>query len=254
MYLWQSNNFHTLRVSWKNSSFFFWWETIRCTENADHRKQIRSYKKRWFASFQPGRNSIADESAWLTFPAIDLLADWLKPDHRVFEYGGGGSTLFFCNRAGFVATVEHDEGWFKVLSAKIREKGHLNWEGSFVAGEDLSTPAQTDISDPAQYRSGATVFENYTFEKYAKAVKHYDLASFDLILVDGRARPACIQEALPYLKPGGLLILDNAERPYYTAAFKHIFAEQFTTLLNQQFPCPYAPGFTLTLILQKNHP
>lgn len=39
-------------------------------------------------------------------------------------------------------------------------------------------------------------------------------ASFDLVVVDGRGRPACVARAMRLLKPsGGVLVVDNAERP-----------------------------------------
>ncbi len=239
------------RVSWKKSTLFFWLETNRYAENAAHRRQIYSYKSRWTASLQPGRNSVDDESAWLTFAAIDYLQDWLKPEHRVFEYGGGGSTLFFCQRAAFVATVENNKDWFQTLTAKLREKGYQNWEGYYAEGEPLTDPAEVDIANPNHFASAAPSLENHSFERYAKTIDHYPEATFDLILVDGRSRPACVQAAIPHLKSGGLLVLDNAERPYYTAAFKQVFADQFEVIMDQRFPCVYVPQFTITLILKK---
>src|SRR3990167_4328675 len=43
---------------------------------------------------------------------------------------------------------------------------------------------------------------------------------FDLILVDGRNRKGCILHAIRTLKRGGVLMLDNAERPYYKKAIE----------------------------------
>ena len=34
----------------------------------------------------------------------------------------------------------------------------------------------------------------------------------DLVVIDGRAREACLDRALPRLAPGGLVVLDNVER------------------------------------------
>ena len=43
---------------------------------------------------------------------------------------------------------------------------------------------------------------------------------YDYISVDGRARVACLERALPLLKPqGGVLMLDNSDRKYYQRAF-----------------------------------
>ena len=41
--------------------------------------------------------------------------------------------------------------------------------------------------------------------------------TFDLISIDGRARVGCFPRALELIKPhGGVLVLDNSERPNYT--------------------------------------
>ena len=56
------------------------------------------------------------------------------------------------------------------------------------------------------------------FADYVKAafVPEAEAGTFDLVSIDGRARVACFPRALQLLKPhGGVLVLDNAERPYY---------------------------------------
>ncbi len=47
---------------------------------------------------------------------------------------------------------------------------------------------------------------------YADAIAGFPPKSFDWILVDGMVRLTCFRNALDKLKPGGLLILDNANR------------------------------------------
>lgn len=56
------------------------------------------------------------------------------------------------------------------------------------------------------------------FAEYAKAafVPDSEAGTFDFVSIDGRARVACFPRALQLLKPhGGVLVLDNAERPHY---------------------------------------
>ena len=48
-----------------------------------------------------------------------------------------------------------------------------------------------------------------TYEGVAGTIPHNSL---DFALVDGRRRLACTKMVLPKIKPGGILILDNAER------------------------------------------
>jgi predicted O-methyltransferase YrrM len=47
---------------------------------------------------------------------------------RVFEYGSGGSTLFFGERAKVLVSVEHDREWYKVLKQHLEKRGLRNVE------------------------------------------------------------------------------------------------------------------------------
>lgn len=238
-------------MAWQRTAPYFYWQALRYARNWTHFRRMIACFSEWKAALRPGRNSVADERAWITFAALDYLDKWLRPTQRVFEYGGGGSTLFFCKRVGFVATVEHDGQWFDILTEKIKEKNYSNWEGVFIPGQPVMDGSPPRPADPDAFRSGGQGFENQSFEAYAKAITRYAPASFDLILVDGRARPSCIQQALPYLQPGGLLVIDNAERDYYTVAFKEVFSKQFEPVLTDYSPGPYAAIFTITLVLVK---
>ncbi len=238
-------------MSWKKSWPFFAWQSLRFASNFGHFQQIWGYKKRWSASFQEGRNSVVDELPWINFLAIDYLKQQLRPDFKVFEFGGGGSTLFFCKNVAEVATVEDHAEWFKTLTETVQAKGYQNWRGFFVSPEPVTDSRQRSHQDPADFKSSLKSLENMSFEKYARSIDAYPEAYFDLILVDGRARTSCIQQAIPRLKKGGLLVVDNTERPYYLAPFQAVFAEQFTVELHQYSPVSYTPDFTITTILRK---
>jgi predicted O-methyltransferase YrrM len=60
------------------------------------------------------------------------------------------------------------------------------------------------------------------FHRYASAIDAFPDGSFDVVLVDGRARPACIRHGARKVRVGGWLILDNAEREYYV---RHVQAD-----------------------------
>jgi predicted O-methyltransferase YrrM len=42
--------------------------------------------------------------------------------------------------------------------------------------------------------------------------------SFDLIVIDGRARAACLRQAIPHLAEDGLIVFDNSNRARYAEA------------------------------------
>ncbi len=159
-----------------------------------------------------------DESPWMVFAAIDRMQRHLRPGARVFEWGSGGSTLFFAKRAGEVVAVEHDEKW----AAQVREAcaGHdyRHVTVDFIP-PDSTPPAETfDPADPGRAYSSAKAYHGLTFQHYTERILAFPDAHFDIVVVDGRARPACLRLALPKVKPGGLLVLDNSDRPHYRPA------------------------------------
>ena len=238
-------------MSWKKSPLFFAWQMLRFAKNLPHFKKMWSYRSEWLRSFQAGRNSVADEQAWITFPAIDCLKELIQPDFQVFEFGGGGSTLFFCRRAKHVVTVEDHAEWFSKLQEIVQAKNYHNWEGYFVEPEKIVDQRPRSFEKPADFVSGAKGLSHLSYERYARAIDPFPEEFFDLILVDGRARPSCIMQALPHLKSNGMLVIDNTERAYYTTPFQDKFRRDFETLLDARHPTPYSPDFTRTTILRK---
>lgn len=237
-------------MAWKKSFAFFVFQNFKYARNAEERAKNAALYEKWKTSFEPGRNSLADEWPWLSFPAIEFLEKYLKPEHRVFEFGGGGSTLFFAKRVAFLATVENDGGWFSNLEKTMSSLGQKNWQGFFVGSEKHDGDRPLDISKPEDFASSAEGEFGNSFEKYAKTIHQFPEDHFDLVLVDGRSRPSCVAESLQHLKKGGILIIDNAEREHYSKAFKQVFKAQFKTVLDARAPLPYTPDFTKTMILR----
>ena len=60
-------------------------------------------------------------------------------------------------------------------------------------------------------------FEGLDFHDYVAALDDTD-GSFDLIVVDGRARNACFHRAVSRLAPDGVLVFDNVDRERYRSA------------------------------------
>ncbi|HRI61721.1 MAG TPA: hypothetical protein PK228_18415 [Saprospiraceae bacterium] len=238
-------------MSWKKSLPWFAWQSVRYAQSWAHFRKIWSYRKRWNKSFGANRNSVADELPWLNFTALEFLEQNIRPEYRVFEFGGGGSTLFFCKNVAEVATVEDHAGWFETLTGTVSTKGYQNWKGFFVAPEQAPNDRPRSKQNPNDFSSGAKGMEHLSFEKYARTIDQYPDDYFDLVLVDGRARPSCIQQALPHLKTGGLLVVDNTERPYYLAPFQEIIAERYKVETDCYAPVAYTPDFTKTTILRK---
>ena len=142
---------------------------------------------------------------WWPYSAQKWVDATLPVGAAVFEFGGGGSTLWMQTRASKVYCVEHDRGWYEELSAATAE----NVSVIFVPTSD-----EGNIGTPVE--------PNRYFDKYVNVIKEQADESFDLIIVDGRARVACGIASLPKLKPGGMLLLDDSDRPQYSQLVKAI--------------------------------
>ena len=132
---------------------------------------------------------------WIAWPCIDFMNDFLTPERTVFEWGGGGSTLFFLKKGCRVTTVESSAKWVGELEAQIDAlglKARKRW--------DLRYVPLTDGADPA-------------FVDYIRQVG--EGAPWDLIMVDGWSRLDCLREGLRHVKVGGALVLDNANQKQF---------------------------------------
>jgi hypothetical protein len=238
-------------MDWKKSIFYFTYQAFKHANNIKDVQSSFKWYATWMQSFGAGRNSVADELPWLNLPAIQYLKDNITPAFKIYEYGGGGSTLFFCARAVEVVTVEDHQAWFATLTQTIQNKSYTNWKGRFISPETVDGNQSRSHENPADFKSGAKGLEHLSFEKYAKSIHDFPADYFDLVLVDGRARPSCIQEAIPHLKSGGLLVVDNTERPYYLGPFRSILALEYEKVLEVQAPVYYTPDFTITSIYRK---
>lgn len=201
------------------------------------------------------------EQPWLTYDAIALLTRILKdrPYARVFEYGSGGSTLFFARRAAEVVSVEHDPKWAETVFSRLTATGIENVHYSHIPPDaPIETlPGQAalsndtisdDITDPAGFLSSD--FPGRPLRSYVSRIDAYPDGYFDIVLVDGRARPSCVAHALPKVAPGGWLLLDNAERPEYRPAQALVSAREWRRRALPG-PGPLVDYFFLTVAWQK---
>lgn len=143
---------------------------------------------------------------WWTFASSDLVAAWLRgrPGARVFEWGSGASTLWLAARAGSVRSVEHHAGWAGALSPRLPG----NVELRVVEAVPSTSPVV------ASARAG---HDGLDFAAYVAAID--DVAGdFDVVVIDGRAREACLARAVERLAPGGLIVFDNVDRRRYRDA------------------------------------
>jgi len=172
----------------------------------------------WLRSLLPGHNPFNDELPWITFRAIQWLLSFLKPEMRVFEYGTGGSTLFFAKRVSELVSVEHDEVFHSAVAGRLAKQGIQNCRLVLCRPEKDSQAALNVAYGTETFTSFEPRHAGEYFEKYVKVIDEYEDGYFDLVMVDGRARASCVRRAVDKIRQGGALLLDNSERPAYETA------------------------------------
>lgn len=153
---------------------------------------------------------VAMDIPWWTYDAIDAVEAWLRDREgaRVFEFGSGASSLWLSRRAREVRSVEHAAGFYEYMRPAFGAQENLAVElVEPVASEHPSVPSQK---------------EGHSGLDFADYVGAIDRAggTFDLVVVDGRARAACLARALRFLAPDGLVVFDNSRRARYRPAIE----------------------------------
>ena len=177
---------------------------------------------------------------WWTFDSVDRVADFLarRPGARVFEWGSGASTLWLAARAGSVHSVEHDAGWAEALLPRL------------PANVDLVVVSPTPSPAPV-IGSAKPGHAGLDFSSYVAAIDGVD-GAFDVIVIDGRAREACLQRAITRLAPDGLIVFDNVDRQRYRDAIGTLGGQVEVTTTRGLTPALPYPTRTALLRLARS--
>ena len=161
-----------------------------------------------------GRRFKPKTRPWMRYREIDVIREVLRNLRPMscLEWGAGRSTLHFPPMlqadASWIA-IEHDGEWAR----KIRNsQSARNVQVYHVA------PNRFPWTDEDQDGGGEDLGDYVEFPR--------KFGPYDFILVDGRARVACIEEAFDLVQPHGVVLLHDANRPYYHRAFGP-YANQF---------------------------
>lgn len=116
---------------------------------------------------------------WITYPALEYLAQFDYSECNIFEFGAGNSTLYWSVRAKTVTAVETDSEWYEKLKRSKPENVELLFKedaGGFANAVRLSPlPYSLIVIDSIRFRYEATV------------------------------------SAITSIAPGGLIVFDNSD-------------------------------------------
>jgi hypothetical protein len=118
---------------------------------------------------------------WMHQSEIDMIVSYLRPEHKMFEWGCGGSTIFYSNFVLFYRSVEHDVGWYN----------------------NIKTLSVNNPKIDLIYRDDKDQYSNYI-----KSIQDFS-DKYDRILIDGRERVKCSIVAKQYLNDDGLIFVHD---------------------------------------------
>ncbi len=148
------------------------------------------FKEWWWQRQNP-------EAPWLGPKAVATLETLLQPPMQGLEFGAGRSTLWLAGKVAQLQSWEESPEWYKNVEWQIAAAGIKNVAVHLVKNR---------ISDwEAAY---VTSLEKIRNER------------FDFVLVDAdHAREMLCRQAVLQIKPGGFLMLDNAN--WYLPSASH---------------------------------
>lgn len=151
--------------------------------------------RRWAASLlaiYDTERMVELDLPWWNVAATREIEQFLaaRPGARVFEWGSGASTVWLARRAGEVISVEHDADWLGKFAAQTKP-----FENVRLLHRSIDTASYVDAIGECS-----------------------DM--FDLIVVDGRQRVACLEKAKSRLAPGGAILFDDSGRSRYRAGIQ----------------------------------
>lgn len=176
--------------------------------------------RRWAASLlaiHDVKRMIALELPWWNVAATREVEEYLASHRgaRVFEFGAGASTAWLAKRAGTVISVEHHADWHKMISPLVEGFANVTlWR------RDLPGDGYIGAIDEAG-------------------------GKFDLIVIDGRRRIECLRRAIPHLKAGGVILLDDSGRHRYRAGIRNCGLKE-RRFFGRSYCVPY-PDFSSIL-------
>lgn len=155
----------------------------------------------WYRSFNTKKSvdKNGNPIPWCTYPYVEFISAKLNNSMEVFEYGSGNSTLWYAERVKKISVVEHDESWMKQLLSKLPSNVNLIYR-----------------------RLGDG-------NKYVKSVGE-EGKKYDIIIVDGRNRVECVKTAIDFLKPDGVMVIDNSNLSIYKDAIDFLNKKNYWSL------------------------
>lgn len=137
--------------------------------------------------------------------AVAFFEDILRPDHVVFEWGSGASTIWLAERAAKVVTVEGYPQWRDLVLEILDEKG-------------LADKVDLLFIPPHGPKSQVS-----RWNKNADAILAYPDEHFDIVYIDAYHRTRCLRNGHRKVKPGGWLVADDSQWKFFAKELRPFY-------------------------------
>ncbi|PPD49810.1 MAG: hypothetical protein CTY16_03045 [Methylobacter sp.] len=135
------------------------------------------------------------ELPWYSFAAIDILSQIINKNTVIFEYGGGGSTVFFAKLAKRVICVESSDAWADKIETVLDNQNITNVE---------------ILRHPFDFLDKKSFMQS----NFLNCVENFEA---DIYVIDGyeegiQLRPYCFERVEKKIKEGNIIVLDDSWR------------------------------------------
>ena len=135
-------------------------------------------------------NFIFKYRPWIVEGAFFYLNRNISKKHFGLEIGSGYGTVYFAKKSKRLISIETDQYWFLKIK-KILIEEHLIKKVSLQLFK---------------------IQNNLQIKKYIEFIKKFKNETFDYVIIDGKFRAETCKVAIPKVKRGGMLIIDNVNR------------------------------------------
>jgi hypothetical protein len=135
---------------------------------------------------------------WMSDDEIQKISGYLDTNDVCFEWGSGGSTLFFSKFVKHYTSIEYDINWYNKITDCIYQNNLTNITYLYCPPDnDIKLPIFHEQSNPKDFISYINIIDNLSNIKY------------DKIFIDGRSRVACAKKALSYIDKNSIIFVHD---------------------------------------------
>lgn len=160
----------------------------------------------------------------IEFSQVLAITEAVGP-RNFLEWGSGGSTralLLACPFIERYVSVEHDVAWGEKVRSIVQDpRLELNLIEPDLPLQIEAPNRKEQIAWDAKAEHDPEILKRYT--NFPSTLN----ITFDMILVDGRARRLCLLSGWELLRPGGVIVLHDAQREDYHDALHQLGTVRF---------------------------